>query len=179
MFTGVVVENFSYVFQMTGGSRDVTRQQMRAFKKVWAHYANQRTGYLERNKFAEFFHVRFCPSFFSCHPTDPCLQQLSGIFEVRIYPAEFHYSNILSACREAGADSNWQTERVYEGVNLRKLNAALNKIDYTEIRRRRNLYSRLYHEANITHEQGKGISFTNMLMLLAHHKLIEDKDALV
>lgn len=59
MFTGVVVENFSYVFQMTGGSRDVTRQQMRAFKKVWAHYANQRTGYLERNKFAEFFHVRY------------------------------------------------------------------------------------------------------------------------
>lgn len=64
-------------------------------------------------------------------------------------------------------------------MNLRKLNAALNKIDYTEIRRRRNLYSRLYHEANITHEQGKGISFTNMLMLLAHHKLIEDKDALM
>ncbi|KZV67749.1 hypothetical protein PENSPDRAFT_687890 [Peniophora sp. CONT] len=161
MFTGVVVENFSYVFQMTGGSRDVTRQQMRAFKKVWAHYANQRTGYLERNKFAEFFH------------------QLSGIFEVRIYPAEFHYSNILSASSEASAEANWQTERVFEGVNLRKLNAALNKIDYAEIRRRRNLYSRLYHEANITHEQGKGISFTNMLMLLAHHKLIEDKDALI
>ena len=59
LVSGVVVESFYYVFQMTGGSRDVTRQQMRAFKKVWAHYANQRTGYLERNKFAEFFHVRY------------------------------------------------------------------------------------------------------------------------
>ncbi|KAI0069618.1 hypothetical protein K474DRAFT_1063693 [Panus rudis PR-1116 ss-1] len=31
----------------------------------------------------------------------------------------------------------------------------------------------------MTHEPGKGISFTNMLLLLAHHKLIVDREALV
>ncbi|KAI0031009.1 Ion transport protein-domain-containing protein [Vararia minispora EC-137] len=162
MFTGVVVDNFSYVFQMTGGSRDVTRQQMRAFKKVWAEHANQRTGYLERQRFAAFFH------------------QLSGIFEVRIYPKEWHYGNIVAACKETDAsEAGWQNARIVEGINLRKLTTAVGQIDFAEIRRRRNLYSRLYHEAIITHEQGKGISFTNMLMLLAHHKLIDDKEALV
>ena len=54
---GVVVENFSYVFQLAGGAKAVDREQMRAFKKVWAEFANQRTGYLERPKFVPFFAV--------------------------------------------------------------------------------------------------------------------------
>lgn len=54
---GVVVENFSYVFQITGGSKAVTREEMRAFKKVWAEFANKRTGYLERSNFVPFFGV--------------------------------------------------------------------------------------------------------------------------
>jgi voltage-dependent calcium channel len=58
---GVVVENFSYVFQLAGGAKSVDREQMRAFKKVWAEFANQRTGYLERPKFVPFFAV--CRSF--------------------------------------------------------------------------------------------------------------------
>ncbi len=54
---GVVVENFSYVYQTTGGSKAVTREEMRAFKKVWAEFANQKTGFLERNNFVPFFRV--------------------------------------------------------------------------------------------------------------------------
>jgi hypothetical protein len=54
-----VVENFSYVFQASGsGSKSITREQMRAFKKVWAEFSNQKTGYLERHRFAAFFSVR-------------------------------------------------------------------------------------------------------------------------
>lgn len=64
-------------------------------------------------------------------------------------------------------------------IDLFKLNKELDKIDYASIRRRRHLYSRLYHEATISHRTGKGISFTDMLLLLAHHKLIVDKDALM
>jgi Ca2+-binding EF-hand superfamily protein len=59
MFTGVVVENFSYVFQASGsGSNSISREQMRSFKKIWAEFANRKTGYLERNQFAKFFSVR-------------------------------------------------------------------------------------------------------------------------
>ena len=58
MFTGVVVESFYYVFQITGGAKAITREEMRSFKKVWAEFANPKTGYLERGKFVAFFAVR-------------------------------------------------------------------------------------------------------------------------
>ena len=57
LFTGVVVESFYYVFQMSGGAKSITREEMRAFKKVWAEFANPKTGYLERQNFVRFFGV--------------------------------------------------------------------------------------------------------------------------
>lgn len=56
MFTGVVVENFSYVFQLTGET-SLSREEMRLFKKVWAEFDPDITGYLPRNKFVPFFAV--------------------------------------------------------------------------------------------------------------------------
>lgn len=62
---------------------------------------------------------------------------------------------------------------------MSKLNRILGGIDNVKIRKRRTLFSRIYHEAMISQEPGKGISFTNMLLMLAHHKLIDDREALV
>lgn len=56
-FTGVVVESFSYVFQLVGGAKSITREEMRAFKKVWAEFANPRTGYLEKHQLVRFLAV--------------------------------------------------------------------------------------------------------------------------
>lgn len=56
MFTGVVVENFSYVFQLTG-EMSITREEMRAFKKVWAEFDPDRTGYISRKSLVPFFSV--------------------------------------------------------------------------------------------------------------------------
>ena len=103
---------------------------------------------------------------------------MGGIFEVRIYPTEFSVRNILATCTDKG-DHDHSGKKSKHAVNLRSLNATLSTIDYAAIRRRRKLFSRLYHEAIITHQHGKGISFTDMLVLLAHHKLIVDKEALV
>lgn len=64
-------------------------------------------------------------------------------------------------------------------LDIGKLQANINVIDRNLIKRRKNLWNRLYHEARISYEPGKGISFTNMLLLLAHHKLIVDQEALV
>jgi voltage-dependent calcium channel len=87
--------------------------------------------------------------------------------------------NIINACKDTrDSDYSWPS-KVAEGIDLNKLAKVLNSIDYTAIRRRRNLYSRLYHEASISHQHGRGISFTDMLMMLAHHKLIVDREALV
>ncbi|KAK7047557.1 calcium channel protein [Paramarasmius palmivorus] len=162
LFTGVVVESFSYVFQSTGGAKSITREQMRSFKKIWAEYANPKTEHLERQNFVPFF------------------GKLSGVFEVRIYPTEWSIPNIVAACKDtSNTEPSWMRPRVVDGVDLDKLERALNSIDYTAIRKRRALYCRLYHEATIAHQPGKGISFTDMLMLLAHHKLIVDHEALI
>ncbi|KAH9475037.1 Calcium-channel protein cch1 [Psilocybe cubensis] len=161
MFTGVVVENFSYVFQASGsGSKSISREQMRSFKKIWGEFSNQKTGYLERHRFAAFF------------------QKLTGVFEVRIYPAEYSVRNILSVCKDPLDKKAWGS-RVVDGVDLNKLESIVDGIDYADVRKRKAIYRRLYHEASISHEQGLGISFTDMLTLLAHHKLIVDAEALV
>jgi len=133
---------------------------MRSFKKVWAEFANTKTGYLERERFGRFF------------------AKLSGAFEVKIYPPEYSIPNVLDACRASSEpELNWST-KIFYGVDFGKLEAVLGGLDYAAIRKRRAIYSRLYHEARIS-DQGRGISFNNMLILLAHHKLIVDGDALI
>lgn len=157
MFTGVVVENFSYVFQTSGGgAKSITREEMRSFKKIWGEFANVKTGLLERGSFVKFF------------------GKLNGAFEVRIYPSEYNIRKIANTVR-TGPDT----------VDAVKLDAILSTIDYAAIRRRRNVYARLLNEANLAagRQSSKsggtgGISFTGMLMLLAHHKLIVDREAL-
>lgn len=49
------------MYQTTDGAKDVTREEMRAFKKVWAEFANQKTGLLERAQLGPFFYVSFSP----------------------------------------------------------------------------------------------------------------------
>ena len=41
---------------------------------------------------------------------------------------------------------------VVEGLDMNKLNKVLGGIDYATIRKRRAVYSRLYHEATIAHQ---------------------------
>ncbi|EIW52938.1 uncharacterized protein TRAVEDRAFT_155754 [Trametes versicolor FP-101664 SS1] len=160
LFTGVVVESFYYVFQMSSGAKSITREEMRAFKKVWAEFANPKTGYLERANFVRFF------------------GKLSGIFEVRIYPAEYSIRRIMAYSKDSQGVDSWH-EKIVGGYDFNKVDGILSGVDRAAIKRRKNLYNRLYHEARISHEPGKGISFTNMLLLLAHHKLIVDREALV
>lgn len=75
---GVVVENFSYVFQLTGGTKSITRDEMRAFKKAWAKFANPKTQQLERNQFVPFFAVCFNPPV----PSLPDLSRLGTEWDI-------------------------------------------------------------------------------------------------
>ena len=81
----------------------------------------------------------------------------------------------MASCQ---ADERSKPGTVVNGLDIRKLTKKLNKIDFKAIRKRKLTYSRLFHEARVSHE-GQGISFTEMLVLLAHHKIIVDADALV
>lgn len=152
---------------------------MRAYKKLWAEFANSR-GYLERDEFGPFFAVSLL-----YHPLERLipkisLQRLSGVFEVKIYPTEFSKSNLKATCsnlRHPMASSPDPYD--LKGLDLKKVANALGRVDPNAIKKRKNIYSRLYHEAIISHRPGVGISFTDMLLLLAHHKLIVDGEALV
>jgi len=173
MFTGVIVQSFSYVFQSTGGIlKSITRREIRAFKKAWAQFSDPNTGLLERPNLVPFLAVR--RSRFVLRSTvHHYAQKLSGVFEVRVYPPQFSTASILAACQDKSKKDNKTG-----GVHVRKLNKLLNKIDFGVVRKRRAVYMRIYHEANVMFYRGKGISFTDMLVLLAHHKLINDREAL-
>lgn len=67
---------------------------------------------------------------------------------------------------------------VRSAVDVDKLNNVLAEIDQKEVRKRRGAFDRIYHEARSIEEPGLGISFTSMLMLLAHFKLIDYERAL-
>lgn len=62
MFTGVIVQSFSYVFQSAGGVlKSITRREIRAFKKAWAEFSNPKSGLLERPNLVPFLAVRIVP----------------------------------------------------------------------------------------------------------------------
>ncbi|KAG1748101.1 Ion transport protein-domain-containing protein [Suillus lakei] len=155
MFTGVVVQNFSYVFQSTGGAKAITREEIRSFKKTWAEYSNPKSGLLEQNRLVPF------------------LGKLNGIFEVRIYPVEYSVPSFVATCKEIQKIVTKDGTKEETTLNPRKTNKMLRKIDFDVIRQRRAVYCRLFHEASIIDSHRKGISFTDMLFLLAHHKLID------
>ncbi|MCO5613915.1 hypothetical protein L7F22_068195 [Adiantum nelumboides] len=74
-------------------------------------------------------------------------------------------------------------ELIVDGLNVTALTRQLGKFDHEEIKRRKMRFERLYHEACLLKDQkenrGKGgLSFTDMLLLLAHYKLIDDEQAL-
>jgi hypothetical protein len=107
------------------------------------------------------------------------LQGLSGIFEVRIYPLEYSAKAIAQA---VGIDTGMyvgRDSRTLGRADIRKLNYVVSGIDQDEIRKRRKLYNRLYHEARMLIQYKRGLSFTDTLELLAHYKLIADREALV
>lgn len=159
MFTGVVVENFSYIYQQKR-NQTLNREEMRAFKKVWAMFDQSSSGYLSREKIVPF------------------LAKLSGVFEVRIYSTQHQFGTLFEASRASPADPFIPGTQV-GGLDLRKLASNLQTLDQEETRRRRKIYNRLFWEARLlAQEDPKGVSFQRMLLLLSHHKLIDDHKAL-
>lgn len=205
MFTGTVVENFSYIFQL-GGKPILGREDMRGFKKAWFDIVG--TGrYLPKDKFTAFFAA------------------LPGKFELRMYPDELALpvlreaavgderasmtslastqkrgvAGAMSRLRAAsplvqagsGPAFHWPppagnglgaTARRIQGINVKRLQNLINYVDPTELQERRERFNRIYHEACIVADSSTShagsVSFHEMLTLIAHYKLIDDDVAL-
>ena len=78
----------------------------------------------------------------------------------------------MSRCSERKENEpDWSSRK---SINLEALNAVLATIDVTIIKERKKLWSRIFHEARICVEPGRGISRANTLQLLIYHKVTGD-----
>lgn len=179
MFTGLVVDNFAYVFQLFGKVKAIDREEVRRFKEAWAQVDRERTGYLTRDQFIPFF------------------SRLTSAFDVSIYPEDLKMRNLFcygsSSPAGGGGDTIIGDDENKTGgsrvvftshvnpahvLDVGVLNSRLAKVDWNQLNERKELFNHLYQEALLTEKAGRGISFNRMMLLLAHYKLIEDEQAM-
>ncbi|GAC97767.1 likely calcium channel [Pseudozyma hubeiensis SY62] len=201
MFTGTVVENFSYIFDL-GSKAILTPSDIRHFKSSWAHFDRQRKGYIQKDQIVPF------------------LSSVKGALEVGLYPPECNLRTLRAAleqdpraspspsseARGKGAfdflrnassplrsplRDNKEKDKDGQGffawpssssatppTEAEKLARVLSAVDTKDLRMRRQRFNRLYHEAVMLLHPRKGISFTDMLLLLARTKLVDETEAL-
>ena len=112
--------------------------------------------------------------------TDVC-QELSGVFEMRIYDGDFSVRNILEECRHKPTRA---APLAFDGaadrpvVDLDLLNQRLAELPVAEIRMRRRRMNTFYEEVLVSADPDRGIEFNTLLMILAHHKVINDNKSL-
>lgn len=63
-------------------------------------------------------------------------------------------------------------------IDLVKLNQRLASLPVQEIRRRRQRMNTFYEEVLVSSDPDRGVQFTALLMILAHHKVINDNKSL-
>ncbi|VBB72796.1 Putative calcium-channel protein [Podospora comata] len=166
LFVSLIYESFSYVYQRTSGLAVVERDEIRRFKEAWRSVDPLGTGFISKEAFPRL------------------LGELSGVFEMRIYEAEDSVRSILEDVRKDNdavstrhasvvSKSQYQT-----GVDLAKLNERLSKIDVQKVRARRHRFNIFFEEVMVSADPERGISFTTVLMILAHYNIINDSKSL-
>ncbi|CAI4213670.1 unnamed protein product [Parascedosporium putredinis] len=157
---------FFYVYQRSSGLAVVDRDEIRRFKEAWRSVDPAGTGFITKEAFPRL------------------LGELSGVFEMRIYDADDSVRQILEDVRGDGANVRHQSlgasggSSSTTGVDLDKLNERLSHIDVPTIRERRRRFNIFFEEVMVSADPDKGISFTTVLMILAHYNIISDSKSL-
>lgn len=173
LFVSLIYESFSYVYQRTNGLAVVDRDEIRRFKEAWRSVDPDGTGYISKEAFPRL------------------LGELSGVFEMRIYDLEDSVRQILDDVQtgSGGATGDAQRRRQQSsastsqynldtGVDLKKLNQRLARIDVVQVRERRRRFNIFFEEVMVSADPDRGISFTTVLMILAHYNIISDSKSL-
>lgn len=166
LFVSLIYESFSYVYQRTSGLAAVDRDEIRRFKEAWRSVDASGTGFISKDAFPRL------------------LGELSGVFEMRIYDNDDSVRAILEDVRNENdaasvrhasivSKSQYQT-----GIDLKKLNERLAMIDVAKVRERRRRFNIFFEEVMVSADPERGISFTTVLMLLAHYNIINDSKSL-
>lgn len=164
LFVSLIYESFSYVYQRSSGLAAVDRDEIRRFKEAWRSVDPRGTGYINKETFPRL------------------LGELSGVFEMRIYTHENSVRQILEDIREATPPSRHasiSTATILgNDINVNSLNRRIDEIDVSVVRERRRRYNLFYEEVMVSADPDKGISFTTVLMILAHYNIINDSKSL-
>lgn len=165
LFVSLIYESFSYVYQRTSGLAVVDRDEIRRFKEAWRSVDPSGTGFISKEAFPRL------------------LGELSGVFEMRIYDAEDSVRSILEDVRGGDAvslrhASVVSSSQFQTGIDLKKLNERLAKIDVHKVRERRRRFNIFFEEVMVSADPERGISFTTVLMILAHYNIISDSKSL-
>ncbi|KAJ8106599.1 hypothetical protein OPT61_g9428 [Boeremia exigua] len=163
LFVSLIYESFSYVYQRSSGLSVISREEIRRFKQAWAEFDPNGTGYISRDVFPRL------------------LGELSGIFEMRIYDGDFTVGRLIEDCALTSrrvSNLNLGGREPSPEIDIDKLNRRLAQLPVQEIRRRRARMNTFYEEVLVSSDLDKGIQFTSLLMILAHHKVINDNKSL-
>lgn len=186
LFVSLIFESFSYVYQRSSGLYAVSRDDIRRFKQAWATFDPDGTGFISKEQFprllgvcarvAGILHRKNTNAFlFFFFP-----QELSGVFEMRIYDGEFTVGSILEQCRVRPRDSilSYPENPANKEIDLRKLAQIVDRIPVEKIRARRRMLNNFYEEVLVSADPERGIAFSAVLMILAHYKVINDSKSL-
>ncbi|EFX01203.1 calcium channel subunit cch1 [Grosmannia clavigera kw1407] len=169
LFVSLIYESFSYVYQRSSGLVDINRDEIRRFKEAWRSVDPNGTGFISRDAFPQL------------------LAELSGVFEMRIYDHEDSVGSILehvrnddsrSLARHSSLAIPFSAPPTFTGVDLKKLNDRIGKIDVERVRSRRRRFNFFYEEVMVSADPDNGISFTTVLMIIAHYNIISDSKSL-
>ncbi|KAI0404915.1 ion transporter [Xylaria palmicola] len=164
LFISLIYESFSYVYQRSSGMAHIDRDEIRRFKEAWRSVDPAGTGFISKEAFPRL------------------LGELSGVFEMRVYEPEDSVSRILEDVRGGdqgpGRHASIATASDLSGVDIRKLNERLSMIDIEGVRARRRRYNIFYEEIMVSADLDRGISFTTVLMTMAHYNIISDSKSL-
>ncbi|KAI8961734.1 Ion transport protein-domain-containing protein [Daldinia sp. FL1419] len=164
LFISLIYESFSYVYQRSSGMGNIDRDEIRRFKEAWRSVDPAGSGFISKEAFPRL------------------LGELSGIFEMRIYDAEDSVQQILEDVRNDKThmrhSSIATTSNVGGGINIKRLNERLSRIDARKVQERRRRFNIFYEEVMVSADPVQGISFTTVLMIMAHYKIISDSKSL-
>ncbi|KAL1604670.1 calcium channel protein [Nothophoma quercina] len=163
LFVSLIYESFSYVYQRSSGLSVISREEIRRFKQAWAEFDPNGTGFISKDVFPRL------------------LGELSGIFEMRIYDGDFTIGRLIEDCATTSrraSNLNLGGREPSPEIDIDKLNRRLAQLPILEIRRRRSRMNTFYEEVLVSSDPDKGIQFTSLLMILAHHKVINDNKSL-
>lgn len=165
LFVSLIYESFSYVYQRSSGMAVVDRDEIRRFKEAWRSVDPAGSGYITKDAFPRL------------------LGELSGVFQMRVYDPEDSVHSILEDVQNDPMTTRHMsiatsTQAPQREIDLDKLNQRIANLDVVKIRQSRRRFNVFYEEVMVSADPDRGISFTTVLMILAHYNIISDSKSL-